>query len=146
MKPAVFLDRDGTLNEEVGYLHRPEDVVLIPGSAEAIARLNARGVPVIVVTNQAGIGQGKYGWEDFHAVMDHIAEVRQLFIDTLENWPVGEVPKSALYGKKAPAKRAAKKAATKKKPAARKKATARKKTASRSKAATRAPSAEAADG
>jgi len=73
VKAAVFLDRDGTLNEEVGYLHRPEDVVLIPGSARAIARLNALGIPVIVVTNQAGIGQGKYGWEDFQAVTDHIA-------------------------------------------------------------------------
>ena len=72
MRPAVFLDRDGTLNEEVGYLHRPEEVVLVPGSVEAIARLNARGIPVIVVTNQAGIGQGKYGWKDFQAVMDHI--------------------------------------------------------------------------
>ena len=73
MKPAVFLDRDGTLNEETGYLHKPGDVVLFPGSVEAIARLNARSIPVIVVTNQAGIGLGKYGWEDFQAVMDRIA-------------------------------------------------------------------------
>lgn len=73
MRAAIFLDRDGTLNEEVGYLHRPEEVVLVPGSAQSIARLNAQGIPVIVVTNQAGIGQGKYGWEDFHAVTDHIA-------------------------------------------------------------------------
>ena len=71
--PAVFIDRDGTLNEEVGYLHRPEDVVLIPGAREAVARLNARGLPVLVVTNQAGIGKGKYGWADFQAVMDRIA-------------------------------------------------------------------------
>ena len=71
--PAVFLDRDGTLNEEVGYLYRPEDVVLIPGAREALARLNARGIPVLVVTNQAGIGRGKYGWPDFRAVMDRIA-------------------------------------------------------------------------
>jgi D-glycero-D-manno-heptose 1,7-bisphosphate phosphatase len=73
VKPAIFLDRDGTLNEETGYLHKPEDVVLFPGSVEAIARLNARDIPVIVVTNQAGIGLGKYGWEDFQAVMDRIA-------------------------------------------------------------------------
>ena len=73
MVPAVFLDRDGTLNEEVGYLCRPEDVVLIPGAREALARLNARGIPVLVVTNQAGIGRGKYGWDDFQAVMDRIA-------------------------------------------------------------------------
>ena len=58
MKAAVFLDRDGTLNEEVGYLHRPEEVMLIPGAAQAVARLNSLGVPVVVVTNQAGIGGG----------------------------------------------------------------------------------------
>jgi D-glycero-D-manno-heptose 1,7-bisphosphate phosphatase len=69
----VFLDRDGTLNEEVGYLCRPEDVALVPGAAQAVARLNARGIPVLVVTNQAGIGRGKYGWADFRAVMDRIA-------------------------------------------------------------------------
>ena len=73
MVPAVFLDRDGTLNEEVGYLCRPEDVVLIPGAREALARLNARGIPVLVVTNQAGIGRGKYGWAEFDAVMARIA-------------------------------------------------------------------------
>jgi D-glycero-D-manno-heptose 1,7-bisphosphate phosphatase len=71
--PAVFLDRDGTLNEEVGYLCRPEDVALIPGAAEAVARLNACGIPVLVVTNQAGIGKGKYGWADFQAVMARIS-------------------------------------------------------------------------
>jgi D-glycero-D-manno-heptose 1,7-bisphosphate phosphatase len=70
--PAVFLDRDGTLNEEVGYLCRPEDVVLVPGVAQALARLNALGIPVLVVTNQAGIGRGKYGWAEFQAVMDRI--------------------------------------------------------------------------
>ena len=73
--PAVFLDRDGTLNAEVGYLHRPEDVVLIPGALEAVARLNAAGIPVLVVTNQAGIGKGRYGWEDFHAVMARIEQL-----------------------------------------------------------------------
>jgi D-glycero-D-manno-heptose 1,7-bisphosphate phosphatase len=73
--PAVFIDRDGTLNEEVGYLCRPEDVVLIPGAREALARLNAQGIPVLVVTNQAGIGRGRYGWDAFHAVMDRIGEL-----------------------------------------------------------------------
>jgi D-glycero-D-manno-heptose 1,7-bisphosphate phosphatase len=69
MKPAVFLDRDGTLNEEVGYLSRAEDLRLLPGAAAAVARLNAHGIPVIVVTNQSGIGRGYYGWEAFAAVM-----------------------------------------------------------------------------
>jgi D-glycero-D-manno-heptose 1,7-bisphosphate phosphatase len=75
MKPALFIDRDGTLNTETDYLHRVEDVVLIPGAAQALARVNALGIPVIVVTNQSGIGRGKYGWEEFHAVMGRIAEL-----------------------------------------------------------------------
>lgn len=75
MRPALFIDRDGTLNVETDYLHRPEDVVLIPGAPEALARVNALGIPVIVVTNQSGIGRGKYGWEDFHAVMGRISEM-----------------------------------------------------------------------
>lgn len=69
MKPAIFLDRDGTLNEEVDYLSDPDQLVLIPGAAAAVARLNALGIPVVVVTNQSGIGRGKYDWRDFAAVM-----------------------------------------------------------------------------
>lgn len=72
LRPAVFLDRDGTLNEEVDYLHKPEDLVLIPGAAKAVARLNAAGIPVVVVTNQSGIGRGYYGWQDFSAVMSRM--------------------------------------------------------------------------
>ena len=72
MKPAFFLDRDGTLNEEVDFLSDPEQLVLIPGAAAAVARLNTRGVPVVVITNQSGIGRGKYGWQDFAAVMNRM--------------------------------------------------------------------------
>lgn len=72
MRPAVFLDRDGTINEEVEYLSDPEQMVLIPGAAAAVARLNARGIPVVVVTNQSGIGRGRYDWKDFAAVMDRM--------------------------------------------------------------------------
>ena len=75
--PALFIDRDGTLNEEVGYLHRPEDVVLIPGAAEGLARVNAMGIPVIVVTNQSGIGKGRYDLKDFEAVMARITVLLQ---------------------------------------------------------------------
>lgn len=74
MRPALFLDRDGTLNEEVDYLHRPEDLALIPGAAQALARVNAAGIPVVVVTNQSGIGRGYYDWVDFQAVMARMAE------------------------------------------------------------------------
>ena len=67
-RAAIFLDRDGTLNEEVDYLHKPEELVLIPGAAQAVARLNARGIPVVVVTNQSGIGRGYYGFDEFDKV------------------------------------------------------------------------------
>jgi D-glycero-D-manno-heptose 1,7-bisphosphate phosphatase len=78
VKPAIFLDRDGTLNEEVDYLSDPEQLVLIPGAAAAVARLNALGVPVVVVTNQSGIGRGKYGWQDFAAVMKRMEKLLAL--------------------------------------------------------------------
>lgn len=73
-RPALFLDRDGVIVEEPGYLHRAEDVVMIPGAAEVIASANRLGVPVVVITNQAGIGRGYYGWSDFCAVESTIAE------------------------------------------------------------------------
>jgi D-glycero-D-manno-heptose 1,7-bisphosphate phosphatase len=68
LRPALFLDRDGVINHEVNYLHRPEDVELIPGVAEAIHQANALEIPVIVATNQAGIARGKYGLHDLAAV------------------------------------------------------------------------------
>jgi D-glycero-D-manno-heptose 1,7-bisphosphate phosphatase len=57
-RPAVFLDRDGTIIEDVGYLGDPDGVRIIPGAAEAIARLNQAGIPAVVVTNQSGIARG----------------------------------------------------------------------------------------
>lgn len=71
-RPALFLDRDGVVNEEVGYLHRPEDVVLVAGVADAIARCNAAGVPVVVITNQAGLARGLYGEGELAAVAARI--------------------------------------------------------------------------
>lgn len=59
-RPAVFLDRDGTLNREVNYLHRIEDFAWLPGVPEAVRRLNEAGLLVVVVTNQAGVAHGYY--------------------------------------------------------------------------------------
>ncbi len=70
--PALFLDRDGTIVEEVGHLHRAKDVCLIRGAAAVIAAANARAIPVIVVTNQSGIGRGLFDWADLLAVEDRI--------------------------------------------------------------------------
>lgn len=60
MRPAVFLDRDGTLIEEVGYLNRLDRVSFFPWSIGAVRALNDAGLLVIVVTNQAGVAQGYY--------------------------------------------------------------------------------------
>lgn len=71
-RPAVFLDRDGTLIELVHHLTDPTDVRLLPGAGEAVARLRAAGLPVVVVTNQSVIGRGKLteaGLEAVHAEM-----------------------------------------------------------------------------
>ncbi len=67
-RPALFLDRDGVVVNETDYLHRIADVVLIDGAERAIGAANRLGMPVIMVTNQAGIGRGYYGWDDFAAV------------------------------------------------------------------------------
>ena len=71
-RPAVFLDRDGVLVEEVGYLHHVEDIALIPSAPQAIAKLNAAAIPAVVVTNQAGIGRGYYSWREFEIVQSSI--------------------------------------------------------------------------
>ena len=70
--PALFLDRDGALVEETGYLCRIENIVIIPGTVDVISTANQRGVPVVMVTNQAGIGRGYYDWDAFNAVQEAI--------------------------------------------------------------------------
>ena len=72
-RPGLFLDRDGVIVEEVTYLHRVEDISLMPGIADLILAANRASVPVVVVTNQSGVGRGLYGWDDFAAVQDEIA-------------------------------------------------------------------------
>jgi D-glycero-D-manno-heptose 1,7-bisphosphate phosphatase len=73
-QPALFLDRDGVVVEEVHYLHRVEDTRMVPGAAEVIRQANARGILVVIVTNQAGIGRGIYNWDDFILVQDQILD------------------------------------------------------------------------
>ncbi len=69
-KGAVFLDRDGTIIREVDYLSRLQDVELLPQAGEAIARLNRRQIPVILVSNQSGVARGKFS-ESFVAETHH---------------------------------------------------------------------------
>ena len=63
-RTAIFLDRDGTINVEKHYLHRYEDWEWIPGAIEAIRNLDANGLLVVVVSNQAGIARGLYSERD----------------------------------------------------------------------------------
>jgi D-glycero-D-manno-heptose 1,7-bisphosphate phosphatase len=97
-KAALFLDRDGVLVEEVNYLHRARDVRLIPGAAEGVARANARGVPVVLVTNQAGIAYGYYEWAAFARVQAArkpnpgmlLAAGDRMALDMARSWIVGD--------------------------------------------------------
>jgi len=72
--PALFLDRDGVIVEEVNYLHKAEDVKLIDGAADTIRAANLSDIPVAVVTNQAGIGYGMYSWEEFAVVQERMLD------------------------------------------------------------------------
>ena len=72
---AVFLDRDGTVNEERQYLADPEKVVLFPGAGEALRAIQDLGFLLVVVTNQSGIGRGYYTVEAMHQVNARIAEL-----------------------------------------------------------------------
>jgi len=74
-RPAVFLDRDGTINVEKEYLHRIEDWEWIPGAIEAICRINQMGHLAIVITNQAGVARGYYEEGDIYALHARVDEV-----------------------------------------------------------------------
>lgn len=69
---AVFLDRDGTINVDHGYVFRPEEFEFVPGAPEAIRRLKEAGCLVIVVTNQAGVARGLYDETDVHHLHRHL--------------------------------------------------------------------------
>lgn len=72
---AAFLDRDGTIIEDVSFISRPEQVVLRPGAAEAIALLNANDVAVVVITNQSGLARGLFTEADYEAVRARVDAV-----------------------------------------------------------------------
>jgi histidinol-phosphate phosphatase family protein len=74
LRGAAFLDRDGTIIEDVEYISRPEDVRLIDGAAAAIATLNEAGIPVIVVSNQSGIGRGYFDHDAYERVQARVEE------------------------------------------------------------------------
>jgi len=98
-RPALFLDRDGTINVEVDYLSRVEDLELIPGAAAAIAAANAAGYVVVVYTNQSGIARGmltEADLDELHFELDRRLALLGACIDRYEFCPhhpeIGETP------------------------------------------------------
>lgn len=69
---AVFLDRDGVINHDNGYLFRIEDIQWVEGAQEAVAYLTKKGYDIFVVTNQSGIARGFYGREDVHRLHEYM--------------------------------------------------------------------------
>ncbi len=72
---AVFLDRDGTIIDDPGYLHDPDLVALLPGAAEGLARLARQGWPLVIVSNQSGIARGLYKADAFERTMRRLEEL-----------------------------------------------------------------------
>jgi D-glycero-D-manno-heptose 1,7-bisphosphate phosphatase len=82
----VFLDRDGVLIEEVGYLSGPDQARLVSGAAEAVARLNRLGVPVVVVTNQAGVARGRFAEERVGEVHRYLGDLLARAGAAVDRW------------------------------------------------------------
>ncbi|PNU20971.1 D-glycero-beta-D-manno-heptose-1,7-bisphosphate 7-phosphatase [Geothermobacter hydrogeniphilus] len=86
MKPAVFLDRDGTINVEKNYLFRVEDFEFIDGVPAAIRRLNRAGLPVVVITNQSGIARGFYGLSEVETLHRHVDRLLAVAGARIDAW------------------------------------------------------------
>ncbi|MDX1764468.1 MAG: HAD family hydrolase [bacterium] len=97
-RAAVFLDRDGTINEEVGYLHTPDGLALIPGSADGVIRINQSGMAAVVITNQSGVARGFLDETALQAIHDRLkaelekAGARVDAIYVCPHHPEGKIP------------------------------------------------------
>jgi D-glycero-D-manno-heptose 1,7-bisphosphate phosphatase len=90
LRPAAFVDRDGTILAERHYLADPEGVELIPGVLDALSALARAGFMLVTVTNQSGIARGLYTEDDYHAVAARLDEVLArggVTIDRTEHCP-----------------------------------------------------------
>jgi D-glycero-D-manno-heptose 1,7-bisphosphate phosphatase len=99
--PAVFLDRDGTINEDVGYPSRIEEIRIYPYAYEALRRIKEAGFRAVVVTNQSGIGRGYLTEADLAAIHGHIArafEARGIRVDAFYYCPHYELSSLPGYG------------------------------------------------
>lgn len=101
-RPAVFLDRDGTLNKDVNYVSRSEQLELLDGTAEALRRINRAGYLAVVITNQSVVARGHVtlaGLETIHCHLERLLDLRGAYVDRIYACPhhpdhgfAGEVP------------------------------------------------------
>jgi D-glycero-D-manno-heptose 1,7-bisphosphate phosphatase len=97
---AVFLDRDGVLVDDPGYLSRPDEVRLLTGVAEALARLRAAGWRIVVATNQAGVGHGYFSEEELRQIHERLCallEARGAAVDAIYYCPHHPTATAAEY-------------------------------------------------
>src|SRR5947207_7830652 len=101
MNLAVFLDRDGTIIEEKEFLHRPEDVAILPGAAAALKSLQEAGFKLFIVSNQSGVGRGYFSLDDVEKVNRQLAEelIRQ-GVHLQKIYIAPEAPDAASHGRK----------------------------------------------
>ena len=98
---VIFLDRDGVINQEVGYLHKSKDFKFIDGTFEACKQFQSLGYKLIVVTNQSGIARGYYQEEDFHILTKWmLAQFYNRDIDILDVFFCPHGPKSTCKCRK----------------------------------------------
>ncbi len=101
-RPAVFIDRDGTINEQMGYINHPSRFLLFPRTAEAIRELNRNGFLTIVVSNQSGVARGYFPMDlvhDVHNRMEKLLSREGARIDGIffcPHHPLGQVKEYAI--------------------------------------------------
>jgi len=101
MNRAVFLDRDGTIIQEKGFLHRPEEVSFITGAELALKRLQAAGFLLFIVSNQSGVGRGYFTLADVDAVNQRLKEeVGKLGVHFGKIYIAPEIPAGPSHGRK----------------------------------------------
>jgi D-glycero-D-manno-heptose 1,7-bisphosphate phosphatase len=87
---ALFLDRDGVINHDIGYLYQPEEFTFLPGIFDLCRKASLKGYKIIIVTNQSGIARGYYSHDQFYSLtrwMKHQFWLRGIKIDDVNYCP-----------------------------------------------------------
>jgi len=96
LRRAVFLDRDGTINEQMGYINHLDRFRLLPGVGSAIARLNQAELAVVVVSNQSGVARGYFPRDLVEAVHEKMVDYITALTIRRPKWPsIGRIANAA---------------------------------------------------